>query len=529
MGDAAGDIGPGRRALRRDEIGDVVERHYVAARLALRLLTGDADGNGALATAAHKLDLLLQSALASLGLGEQGGDLRHHIRQRLADEFLGREPQRPLRARIGDGDDAVGIDAEHARRDPREHGLGEAAAPVDQVVGRPQAVVLAAQLLRHGVEALAEMGEIAVRFPRRHAGVEVAGGDLVGGVDEPADRGDEAVGEVQPEPHRREQRDQRDQDEDRGEGDLHVAAQLVEGQVLGRRGAGDAGKVDGELAHLALHQQHGIVVGRHPHQRGEDPALVRQQADRVARFRRILKGGGRGQTRLLEHVDIGAGHHLVGAAHDLDDRQAERLGADRHEALEPLAVHIEIRPGAGQVVGKDPDLAGERLAVVLLIGVRDLHRFEHHVADPVGEAERQADIDRDRGDDGEQDRRQDRDQAEQADDAGVQPRYRGMGAPGMQEDPRLPRDHHDEGEDERRIDREEHDARGRRPRDLDDAGQDQERDRGGNQSRDHDGRTDPARPLRRRVEPARDRLRAVLRGRGIGRRFLGTSRQQRHC
>ena len=372
------------------------------------------------------------------------------------------------------------------------------------------------------------MGEVAVGFPGRNPGVEIAGGDLVGGVDEPADRGDEAVGEVQPEPHRREQGDQRDQDEDRGEGDLHVAAQFVVGQVLGGRGAGDTGKVDGELADLALHQQHGVVVGRHPHQRREDPALVRQQTDRIARLRRILEGGRRGQPRLLEHVDIGARHHLVGPAHDLDDRQPERLGPCRHEVLEPLAVDVEIRPRAGQVVGEDANFTGKRLAVVLLVRIRHLHGFQHHVADAVREAQRQADIDRDRGDDGEQDRRQDRDQAEQTNDAGVEPRDRGVSAPGMQEDPRLPGDHHHEGENQNRVDREKRDARGRRPRDLDDARQNEEGDGRRDQRREHHRRPDPAGPPRRRVEAARGRLRAVLHGRCIGRRFLRTSRQQRH-
>ena len=80
--------------------------------------------------------------------------------------------------------------------------------------------MLAAQLRGHLVEGLAEMGEVAFGLPHRHLDVEVAGRDLVGGVDEPPDRRDEPVREIQAEPDRREQHDQRDQREHRGEGDL---------------------------------------------------------------------------------------------------------------------------------------------------------------------------------------------------------------------------------------------------------------------------------------------------------------------
>ena len=45
---------------------------------------------------------------------------------------------------------------------PGEHGLGEAAAAVDEVARGRQAVMLAAQLRRHLVEGLAEMGEVAL-------------------------------------------------------------------------------------------------------------------------------------------------------------------------------------------------------------------------------------------------------------------------------------------------------------------------------------------------------------------------------
>ena len=50
--DAAGDVGPGRGALRGDQFGDVVERHDVAVLGFARLLAGDAHRQIALAAVA---------------------------------------------------------------------------------------------------------------------------------------------------------------------------------------------------------------------------------------------------------------------------------------------------------------------------------------------------------------------------------------------------------------------------------------------------------------------------------------------
>ena len=57
--DAARDVGPGRGALRRDQVGDVVERHHIAAVLVGRLLGGDAHRQIALAHVAADRDLSL--------------------------------------------------------------------------------------------------------------------------------------------------------------------------------------------------------------------------------------------------------------------------------------------------------------------------------------------------------------------------------------------------------------------------------------------------------------------------------------
>src|SRR5258708_27087215 len=53
MGDAAGDIGPGRGALRRHQFGDVVKRDDVAVVRIRRLLGGDPHRDSAVAAIAR--------------------------------------------------------------------------------------------------------------------------------------------------------------------------------------------------------------------------------------------------------------------------------------------------------------------------------------------------------------------------------------------------------------------------------------------------------------------------------------------
>ena len=59
VGDAAGDIGPSRLALRRQQLGDVVEGDDKTADIAPVMLGGDAHQQGARAVAADQLHLRL--------------------------------------------------------------------------------------------------------------------------------------------------------------------------------------------------------------------------------------------------------------------------------------------------------------------------------------------------------------------------------------------------------------------------------------------------------------------------------------
>ena len=91
MRDAAGDIGPGGLALRRHQLGDVVEGHDIAAHVAPRHVGHDADQQGQRRTArAADLHLFLHRAAGALGhLAQQFGHFRRQVRQWAAHQHVG--------------------------------------------------------------------------------------------------------------------------------------------------------------------------------------------------------------------------------------------------------------------------------------------------------------------------------------------------------------------------------------------------------------------------------------------------------
>ena len=173
--------------------------------------------------------------------GEQRLELRHHLDQVAAGGVGLALPDQLLGRAVEDADPAVGVDADDAGARAREHRFGETAAAVDLIARAHQVVALRAQLLRHLVEGLAELGEVALPAPHRHLHIEIAGRNQIGGADQAADRRDQPVREVKPDPYRREQHDQRDHGVHQREGDLHAdAARLEIGEFLRRSPASPA-------------------------------------------------------------------------------------------------------------------------------------------------------------------------------------------------------------------------------------------------------------------------------------------------
>ena len=182
-----------------------------------------------------------------------------------------------------------GIDADHACRDTGKNRLGEAAAAIHQVARRGQAVVLAAQLRGHLVEGLAQMAEIALAAPHGHLNVEIAGRDLVGRMDQPADRRHEPVGEVQPEPDCRKQHDQRDEREHGREGDLDAGLLLLERLVEGDPRLRDRRELDRARIDLPGDVEDAPAMGIELQDGAEDVAARRGRGRAPPRYAGLLQ------------------------------------------------------------------------------------------------------------------------------------------------------------------------------------------------------------------------------------------------
>ena len=223
MRDAARDIGPGGGALRGYELGDVVERHHIVALGRARLLARHSHRQVALLAVAVDRHLALNEALHSGARGRKHvGKLGHDIGQR-APECVGfGTSDQSFRGPIQNADAALGVDPDDAGARSGQHSFGETTAAIDQVTRAHDVVALGPQLLRHLVEGLAQLGEVALGAPGRHLNVEIAGRDNLSRADQAADGRHQVIGEVQSDPDRRQQHDERDHRVHQSECDLNA-------------------------------------------------------------------------------------------------------------------------------------------------------------------------------------------------------------------------------------------------------------------------------------------------------------------
>ena len=202
MGDAAGDIGPGRGALRLDEIGDVVERDDEAVVGGVVPFERHAGGDDPLAAVPGDRHLFLnQSDPVDLGAPQKVGDLRQDAGDRLSETVLAANQFQ--RRAVGDRDPTFGVDADDAGRHAGQDGFDEAAAFVHLAIDGEQRIALAVQLRRHQIERAGEPGQIALAALGRHAHIEIAACHLARGADQPPDRRDQPIGEADADPDRR--------------------------------------------------------------------------------------------------------------------------------------------------------------------------------------------------------------------------------------------------------------------------------------------------------------------------------------
>ena len=404
-------------------------------------------------------DLLLHEALAGLArLLDERRHLGQHRGDRLPEQFLAR---RTPRSASVDGLTMVitpsRVDADDARRNAREHRFREAAAAVDEIARGGEAVMLAAQLRRHLVEGFAEMGEIALAVADRHLDIEIARRDLVGRVDEAADRRDQPVGEVEPEPDRGQKHDQRDQREHRAR--RRSGCPPSSGRAP-RRPPTPASAIGGNSTARRIDLAGDVTgCGRHGLQLqdgAEDVAGAREEAKRFRRRSlpcRILRRRWRQVRQRLRLDLLDRPCRPVRESSPAASRGRSRGMFKNSRKTRWSASKSDL--GAVEVVRHELRLAGKRAALRFAIGRgRSRRCCRRAPRSELGEPRLETALEGDGGDDGDEDRRQHRDEAEERDDPDMQPGRCGAGPPLAHQAARLPGHDPDQEEDEGGIDRE---------------------------------------------------------------------------
>ena len=248
VGDALGDLPPGRDTLGLQELGEVVEDDDRARILAIRPAERGRRGEERERRAAQaELELLLDRG----ALGPGGAlDERHHLPEGGPDEHLLEEltdrarlgeAEHPRRGAVDGREAAERVEGDHAGRDGLEHGLGVAAAILELrvlvgeiEVGFFEPLLRLAEVVGHAVERLDQDADLVVG-PRLHLVGEVARGDLTRRLGELGDRAGDPAREVETEPREREDDDQRHQQEQEDVDALDRRLQELELLVLLKR------------------------------------------------------------------------------------------------------------------------------------------------------------------------------------------------------------------------------------------------------------------------------------------------------
>ena len=429
MGDPAGDVGPGRGALRRNQLGDVVEGQHRAVVLLALLLVRHAHGEIALLAADDEGDLMLRPALVLVGTAQHGGKLRHRLGERAADELGSIATEELLRRAVGKRDAVVAIETDDTRRHAGEHGLHEAAPLGELGVGGDEVRALALQLLGHGVEVHRQAAQVPLATPDRQLDLQVALGDVLGGADQPADRRHEAARKPDPRPDRGQQRGQRDHEIHHAVRKLEAAANLAQAlvgphprlrapQVPHHFRVDAAGDVEIGVRVVAKLGQRGDAEGVARHQQRHLPALGRTD--------QVLRRSDVGDLLILEHGHL---HRALGIDH-IGDGQVAQAGLRKHQLAKLARVGGDLRCRIVEVLGHVDDVGADHLPMLVQVGVRHVERVEHDrhglLVEPVVEGTREGGG----GGNGEQQGGHCRNQAEEQDDAGMQARAGYLFLPG---------------------------------------------------------------------------------------------------
>jgi hypothetical protein len=476
--DAARDLAPRLHALHPQEVGHVLEEEHEPARAeSLADEPGAGEKHRELVPVARELQLPLHRCPGAVRLVECPDDRRRHrgiagaqlgreladVAIRIAGEDLvdpaadggcGRHAEERLGGAVHGGDPSLGVGRDHAGRDVREHGLEIATA-------RLELGAAGLQLGGHPVEGGDQRADLVLALPL-DAMIEVALRDRARALGEALDGDGDPASQVEAEPRRGEQHDDRRDGERDDVVGLDRAPLDLEAQVL----------VEGAFTRLATLDDAPGHVRIHDDDRGGPPV----DQDRC---------GGADHVGLADRIDQRRLLSLPGAA----DQVVGRRGADAPgQILAPAPAedliaredldHVELVLRAALVeeplegvaasdepLGADPrgDLAREaerRAREILVVGVRDLERALEGVLHLTVEPPFDRVLDEDERDQEEERRGQEGDRDERADEP--RPEMRAHDAPAPLEDELrdVPPDQEDEENEEDEVEIDERDQNG---------------------------------------------------------------------
>ncbi len=304
--------------------------------------------------------------------------------------------------------------------------------------------------MRHLVEGLGEARQVALGAAHRHLDEEIAGGDEVGGADQTANRRDQAIGEIDAEPDRREQHGQRDHRIEQRKRHLHADAALLQAAIIRNRGSRLVEVLDDAGINRARDIEEEVAEILERDDRPDEIGVVRQVDQRLV-FGRILDGEVRRHREFAPDADGGAVDHGEVALDHHGGGQAAHRRLGGHGLAETAAVLVPERADALQVARHAHDVAANRIGMLAHIGLRYRHRIIDDGAGAHREPAVEAAIERDARQQRDQDGRDHGDDAEQRHHPHMQAGGRPAPPPRLDDAPHLAADDADEHQRHRAV------------------------------------------------------------------------------
>ena len=429
MGDAPGDVGPGRRALGGHQLRDIVEGDHVADDIAAKAFGRHAREKGVEPSLADELDLRLLHAVRALHDPlEKVRHLGDRLAQVLTDGLLQVDGQELRGRTVGQIDAPVDVQTDNAGGHTGEHGFHEPAPFVQLTVGLHQARLLAFQLAGHAVKGTAQGAQFVGAGGGLDAHAQVPFAHPFGGRDQVAD-GPSELGRLRhADPDGGQQQQQHHQPEDDHEYDLNVLEAIFQAFVLARRHLDAFDVVEDARVDEPPDQQVGVDEPVEPDHRAHAVLLARGKHDDFAPVGQF-HGLRRGQFEFQRKAELGPGKNPAAAVHHQGLGQRAQRRLRRENLAEASRITHQRRRVAVQVVGHGEGVGANTLPVFMKVGAGHLLGLVERRAHPLVEPGFDAQVEEHPREHGDQDCRGHRRQTEKHHQPDVQARSRQPPAP----------------------------------------------------------------------------------------------------